>query len=138
MFLINFNVKSYAANTVMTLNIDGEIIEYNQPNVAMKVDGVNAKQGDMPPIIIENRTLIPVRELFESMGANVEWLNETREVHVSLDNTKIELKIGSSNIKIIKDGTTTNKTIDVPAKIINSKTMIPLRAVGEGLGCNVE
>lgn len=138
MFLINFSVKAYAANTVMTLNIDGEIVDYNQPNVTMKVDGSLAKQGDMPPIIINDRTLIPVRELFESMGSKVEWINETREVIVSLDDAKIELKIGSSNVKITKDGKVTNKTIDVPAKIINSKTMIPLRAVGEGLGCNVE
>jgi competence protein ComEC len=82
---------------------------------------------DVNPIIENGRTLVPVRKIFESLGAKVTW---TGHVIAEKDNTKIDITIGSTTA--IVNG---NKiTLDVPAKIINDRTLVPLRFVSESLG----
>lgn len=84
--------------------------------------------------IIEGRTLLPLRSLFESLGAEVKWNAKTSSVTAEKGNTKIELTINSKTVKV--NGT--KKTIDVPAKLINSSTMVPVRFISETLGAKVE
>ena len=90
-------------------------------------------ETDMPPVILEDRTLVPARAVFETMGAEVAWNAQTKEVYVKKENDvvilKIDDEIGTKNgIAFI---------MDVPAKIINDRTVIPVRAVSEALGCEV-
>ena len=91
---------------------------------------------DQPPVIENGRTLVPMRAIFEALGADVQWNNDTQSVMAeSADGTKITLIIGSKNMLV------NNKdmvVLDVPAKIIGSRTMVPLRAISEALNCEVE
>jgi polygalacturonase len=87
---------------------------------------------DVPPIIENGRTLVPLRAIFEAMGANVSWEDTTRTVTATKENTEIKLTIGG---QAYKNGQLV--TLDVPAKIINDRTMVPLRFVSESFGCQV-
>lgn len=87
---------------------------------------------DVPPIIENDRTLVPLRAIFEALGANVIWDDPTQTVTATKEGTEIKLTIGGQTYK---NGTPV--TLDVPAKIINDRTMVPLRFVSEALGAKV-
>jgi len=88
---------------------------------------------DQPPIIENGRTLVPLRAIFEAMGADVEWDNATRTVTAELDGVNISLTIGS-NI-LYRNGEAV--TLDVPAKIEGGRTLVPVRAIAESFGAEV-
>lgn len=88
---------------------------------------------DVPPTIENGRTLVPLRTIFEALGADVEWDNTTSTVTAIKDVTSIKLTIDQATA--YKNENPVN--LDVPGKIVNGRTMVPLRFVGEALGANV-
>ena len=93
-----------------------------------KVEFKNAK-----PVIVDGRTLVPMRDIFEALGLVVGWDAETKTVTGKKGMTDISLTIGKN--KMYVDGK--EQTIDVPAQIISGSTMVPLRAIGNSVGCRV-
>ncbi len=89
---------------------------------------------DQPPTIVSDRTLVPLRAIFEAMGANVEWDAKTRTVSATRGEDKLSLVIGTNIIN--KNGE--DIKIDVPAMIIGDRTMVPARAIAESLGASVD
>lgn len=89
---------------------------------------------DQPPVIVNDRTLVPLRAIFEALGAVVDWEPTTRTVTARRGETSISLVIDTNIIK--KNGT--DIEIDVPAQIINDRTMVPVRAISESLGASVD
>ncbi len=120
----------------MNLEYDGESHIYEGPNVNLILDGEKfvVEEGLMPPIIFENRTLVPVREVFEKLGGTVEWSSEERKVSVTLGTKQIQLWINQTTAMV--NGK--EVTLDVPAKLINAKTMVPVRFISENGDLNVE
>lgn len=96
---------------------------------------INAKilETSEEPVIIDGRTLIPVRDIFESLGAKVEWDEKTKTVLMTGDNVEIKMKIGAT--KFWRNNIEMN--LDVPPCIVNDRTMLPIRAVGESLSADV-
>jgi len=93
---------------------------------------------DSPPIIKNNRTLLPIRAIVEALGGSVSWDATERKVTVSLGSTNIELWIDKSNAKVNSiDASIDPDNFKVVPEIINGRTMLPLRFVAESLGCDV-
>lgn len=93
---------------------------------------------DVPARIIENRTFLPMRCIFEALGARVFWIPETRQVHaVTLDpepaRRSVTLTIGEKEAIINGRKVVT----DVAPLIVNGRTLVPVRIVAEGLGALV-
>ncbi|MCI8630687.1 MAG: hypothetical protein HFG67_00240 [Firmicutes bacterium] len=115
-------------------------------NLALDGAAVKTAEKDVPPVIITpsgetaGRTLVPARALFEAMGAEVKWINETQSVEITRNDLKVTLIIGSQTAIV----NTEVKTLDVPALIIDhdddyyGSTMIPVRFAAEALGCDVK
>ena len=82
---------------------------------------------DVAPVILGNRTMVPLRFIAEALGAEVSWDVETRTATVNLDDTTLYVTIGE-----LAPG------MDVPAEIINERTMVPLRYISESLGAVVD
>jgi hypothetical protein len=101
-------------------------------NVSVSVDGENV-QLDNAPVIENNRTLVPFRAVLEKIGAEVLWDANTKTVTCTLDGNSVSIEIGADNMTV--NGTAV--ALDVPAKIIASRTYVPLRAISEGLGTQV-
>ncbi|MDD2216068.1 MAG: N-acetylmuramoyl-L-alanine amidase family protein [Eubacteriales bacterium] len=101
--------------------------------IAIQLDGKEV-ETDVNPIIEEGRTLVPYRALLESMGGKVLWEPEARMATAVLGSRKVQVTI--DNITGFVNGIT--KGMDVPPRIINSRTMIPLRFVLENLNCTVD
>lgn len=89
---------------------------------------------DVMPRIINGRTLVPLRGIFEALGAEIIWDDATKTVTAAKGSTKVVLSIGNTEAKI-NDNTV---LLDVPASIISSRTMVPARFVAESLGCRVD
>lgn len=82
-----------------------------------------------------DRTLVPVRFVSEALGAEVEWVAETRQVVIEDDGITITLGIGST--KVLVNGAET--TLDSPAELLPpGRTFVPLRFVSETLGATVD
>lgn len=87
---------------------------------------------DVPPVIINDRTLVPLRAIFEALGADVLWDGETETVTATKGDVEVKLVIGG---QALLNGQAVE--LDVPARIINDRTMVPLRFVSESLGYQV-
>lgn len=85
------------------------------------------------PIISQERTLVPLRAIFEALGARVEWDESTRTVTGILNSKVIKLQINNKTATI--NGVETE--LDVPATIVNGSTLVPVRFIAESLGSKV-
>ena len=108
-------------------------VSANHPPITLKYDGKVVK-CDVPPVIRDDRTLIPARALFEELGADITWNSAKKTVTIEYEEDVILLTIGSKDAKLNK----LKVYMDVPAMIINDRTMIPVRFVAENLGFDVE
>ena len=91
-------------------------------------------QFDTPPVNINGRVLVPVRAIFEAMGATVRWNAETKTVTSKLDNTIVVMQIDSTTMRINGEP----KNLDVAARIINDRTYVPARAAAEAFDGKVQ
>lgn len=89
--------------------------------------------SDVPPVIVNDRTLAPVRVISENLGAQVTWDNTNRLVKVATASKNITLKIDDK--KAVVDGQ--EIALDAPATIVNDRTLVPLRFLSESLGADV-
>lgn len=91
-------------------------------------------ESDVSPIIVDDRTLVPVRAIFEALGAEVDWDKNTRTVISKMGESTVSMQIGNKTITVNGEV----KEIDVPAQIVNDRTLVPVRAVSESYGCLVD
>lgn len=95
----------------------------------IKVRGMNMK-FDVPPVIKEGRTLIPVRAVMNGLGAGVEWDQESGTVTIVRDDTIITLNLLTGEATVNGEAI----ELDVPAQMISSRTFVPLRFIAQTLG----
>ncbi len=88
---------------------------------------------DAPPVIVDDRTLVPLRAIFEALGADVTWEETTRTVLAAGRGKEISLRIDSSEMTVNGE----QKRLDVPAQLIADRTMVPVRAISEAFDCEV-
>lgn len=94
---------------------------------------------DQPPIIKDGRTLVPLRAIFEALGAEVLWLEDEQAIAAQKGNTTIVMVIGMNQFIKESDGDGgVLYDLDVPPEILNGRTLVPARAVAEALDCSVD
>src|SRR5690606_26226159 len=111
-FLISLQPQVQATSAIK-IYIDGKVLE-----------------TDQAPLLINNSTFVPLRSIFEALNAQILWNQQTKTVTAMKRDTTIVLQIGS------KTATVNNKTVtlDAPGRIINNRTLVPVRFVSEALG----
>ena len=113
-------------------NIQSALAAWNLNSVT--VNGQHINFTDQPPTIVDGRTLVPVRGVFEALGFNVSWNEQLQQVTLSRADDTIVITIGSA--AFTANGV--SNTLDVPAQIIGGRTMLPIRAVLESMGYYVD
>ncbi|WP_324822051.1 N-acetylmuramoyl-L-alanine amidase family protein [Sinanaerobacter sp. ZZT-01] len=99
----------------------------------LTIDG-NLIQTTVPPYIESGRSLVPARAVFEAIGATVEWSSDNpNHVGIAYANTQVSLTLNSSTAYVNGE----EKTLEVPARLHNNSTMIPVRFVSEALSFGV-
>jgi hypothetical protein len=97
---------------------------------------------DQQPVIIDGRTYVPFRVIGENMGAKVEWIAEERQVIILWKKQDLDIWSDSrgEDVQIIIDGRVLEIPTDLGKAYISEqgRTMIPLRAVGQAMDCEVD
>jgi hypothetical protein len=107
----------FAADSTVTVELNNEQISF---------------QGQQP-VIVNGRTLIPLRGVFEKMGYSVGWEGDTKTAVLTSGSTKVRVSANNSSFSVNGE----SKALDVPAQIMNGSMMLPLRAIGEAAGASV-
>ena len=102
------------------------------PAITINMDGL-VIPSDVAPVIESGRVLVPMRLLFEALGANVTWDNARRVVDAQWQDTRLALPVDTREAYINQSPV----ALDVPARILEGRTMVPLRFVAESLGLDV-
>lgn len=109
-----------SANENIIVNLNGEKLNF-----------------DVQPQIINGRTMVPVRKIFEELGAIVVWGEKDQEISAYTESCSIHTKIGGERLSIRKDELNTVE-LDVPPMIIDGRTLVPVRFIAEALDAVVE
>lgn len=89
------------------------------------------------PIIQNDRMLVPIRFIAEQMGAQVNWDGGNKTVTIEKDGSSVLLRI-NSQLVVYQNNEKTYNLCDVPPKIINERTYVPLRLVSNALGIGID
>lgn len=111
-------------------------INLNEVKVQLDGDYLDFTDADgekVEPQIINGRTMVPMRKIFETLGATVEWDGENRIVTGTKEDTEIKLQIGSNIATKTVSGETKNIELDVTPTIVDGRTLVPVRFIAESL-----
>ncbi len=134
--LLALSAAGCAADTEDT-SVSDAVITLQIGNPIMTVDGEEREidEGrDTAPIVVDDRTLLPVRAAAEAMGAAVEWDEETETAILAKGSTIILLVIDSITAYVNE----TEYTLDCAPTVVNDRTMLPIRFIAENLGYTVD
>ena len=109
--------------------------DYTQVNLLVEGQAV---ETDQPAVIVDSRTMVPVRVIAETLGCEVDWDVETKTVTFTQGSIVATMVVGEKALNVTNNGVTTAMEIDTPAVIINSRTMVPVRFLTELFGFNVD
>lgn len=126
------NVTVYGVNNSYAQSYAQEINRPFAVYIRVNING-NPITFDQPPIIQNGRTLVPMRKIFEAMGAKVEWNGGTQSITAVKGDITVSLQIESN--EMIKNGEII--TLDVPAQLFGSYTLVPVRAVAESFEAKI-
>jgi hypothetical protein len=108
----------------------------NNYNVSVFLNGSEVAFPDQKPFIDQSagRVLVPVRFVSEALGAKVEWVRQEQKIVINKGDKKIILYVGKKDVSVNGQ----NYTLDVAVRLVNDRTMVPLRFVSEALGAGVK
>ena len=115
-----------------------------EDNVKVVVDGEQVVFEDQGPVIIDERTLVPIRAIMEKLGKKVDWNGELQQAIVYDEYITVKLTLNSAvMVNEVKDPITGevfafDTELDVAPQLINERTCLPIRAVVEAFGIAVD
>lgn len=105
----------------------------NGQQIQATVNGTPVVFSDVQPMMVNQRVMVPLRGVFEHMGADVDWNAATQTVTAKTADRAVSLRIGDRTAMV--NGKAVQ--LDTPATTIRNRTMVPLRFIGESLGAQV-
>ncbi len=113
------------------------ILEIQLDNPQMKINGefkeIDPGRGTKP-MLIEERTMIPIRSVIESIGGKVTWDGENQQIGLNYEDIEVNLWLDSNSIEVNGE----LSEIDVAPTTVNSRTLVPIRFIAENFGFNVK
>ena len=110
----------------------GSPVRITAPEIRVLLDG-RELEFDVPPRIINGRTLVPLRVIFEELGATLHWDNPTQTISARKNDTVIVLTVGSTSPTV--NGQVV--AIDQPAIAVDGRILVPLRFIAEAFSVRV-
>ena len=137
-------ISTFLCLTMMITMFSGFAVNAADNQITVELDG-NPIEFDVKPEIIDGRTMVPLRKIFEEIGATVKWDNDTQTVSARKNKKTITLSIDSADLQIDKGDTDEEGnpiyetvTLEVPAQIVSGRTLVPARAISESFGLDVD
>ena len=126
-------IISIAAVVAITATIGSGCVLAKSNDITVTYDGENIS-FDVQPEIVDDRVMVPMRTIFETFGAKVKWDSDTQTITAKKKSKTIQMTIGSSDM--IKNDET--YSFDVSPIIEDGRTLVPIRAISDMLGLDVE
>jgi len=123
----NTTDEQHKSDIIVSLQIDNPMMEINGVKTEIDV-GRGTK-----PVVINGRTLVPIRAIIEAFGGSVGWEESSQTVLLTLEDDIIKLGINRT-VAYLND---TEETLDVAPIVIGQRTMLPIRFVAEGFNLGV-
>ena len=114
------------SSTVLAGNVN---VQLNGKNI----DFTDNEGNKVEAQIINSRTMVPMRKIFELLGASIEWNGCNQTVLATKDDISIKLQIGNEIAEVIRDGKTEKVKLNSKPVIVNNRTLVPLRFISESL-----
>ena len=111
----------------------GAPVRISAPEITVILDG-RTLEFDVPPRLENGRTLVPIRAIFEELGASLYWNNTTQTLTAVRNDTVVSLTVGDASPTV--DGKVV--AIDQPAINVDGRILVPLRFVAEAFNINVD
>jgi len=118
---------------VMIFSTSAMVLAYEEGN-AIILDGKEIDL-DVKPIIMDGRSLVPAKALFENLGFDVIWDADTKTVVGEKEGARIKLAVDSNGDNMYNN---IDLSLDVPATVINGRTLVPVKIVTELLGLDIK
>lgn len=115
-----------AENKVITLSI-------NNPAITVDDTEIQIENG-ASPIVVSNRTLLPVRTIIETMGGSVVWDDSSKTAILHYQNNEIKITINNTTAYVNGE----EKALDVTPIVVNEQIMLPIRFIAENFGFSVD
>ena len=125
--------KSLCAFLMMFLLVSAITPVMADDNIKVRLGGELIK-FDVQPQLINNRTMVPLRAIFEALGAAVNWNGDTQTVTSTKDETTISLSINNPTMYVNGEAV----TLDSPACLVDGRTLVPVRAISEAFDLKVD
>lgn len=121
-----------------------EAVPANADDIKINIDGsYEMTFPDQKPVIIEGRTMVPIRALMETLGKTVDWDDDKKQTIIGDDTVTVKLTVGSDIMvketrnPLDNSVKTEEIRLDAAPSVINSRTCLPVRAVVEAFGAAV-
>ena len=149
MFSTVFANDEELINTPMLISADAPILIAPNPNAAKNNDSIKVQLNDglidftdekgevVEPQIINGRTMVPMRKIFEVFGAEVGWNGETKTITATTPEKVLTLQIGSDKASIATSGDVEEITLDSVPVVKGGRTLVPVRFIAESLDLRV-
>ena len=115
---------------ILLLTISLSIVYAGENDIKVMLNGKYV-DFDVEPQVINDRTMVPFRAIFEAMGASVEWNQELWQASGEKDGTRVSMVIGSNEVVINENGEERIIKIDQAPIIVDGRTLVPVRFVAE-------
>lgn len=126
--LLEIDGESYRETEKITVQINSPILIKNGNRVS-----IDPKDYSTVPVIRNDRTLLPIRAIVESLNGEVEWNDAQKEATVKYNDTEIKLTLNQATAYVNGE----EKALDSVPVVINDRTMLPIRFIAENLNLNV-
>jgi hypothetical protein len=126
-YIANFE-RYYARRMEGTISL---YVENSSALIGTEVSAIDPANAEVRPLIVDGRTMVPVRFIAEALGADVQF--DDGIITITLGTTVVRMTVGSNSMS--RYGHVTQ--LDVPPQIIENRTMVPLRAIVEAFGMSV-
>lgn len=136
MFTKRLYSKFAALLTALALFCGPAVPVHSAESISIVIDGRKV-QTTPQPVIKNDRTLVPVRLVSEALGAQVEWREESRTVHITKGDRQAVLRIDNRLVDFTQSQTSYS-LCDVPPQILEDRTFVPLRLVSNVLGVAIQ
>ena len=119
-------MKKFTLLTLLLLIVTATTCFASSDDIKVYVDN-KLLEFDVQPTIVDGRTMVPMRKIFEELGADVQWDGETKTITGTKEDTTIIMQIDNKEMTVNDESV----TLDVPPFVTNGSTLVPVRAIAE-------
>jgi len=137
-------MKSVRRNVLMgllvialTALISVNALAADTPSIGVQVNDTALSFADVAPAAKDGRVYVPVRSVFEALGAQVDYLEETQTVKAVRGDRTVTMVIGQASVTIADASGTKTVELDAASYAVSNRVMVPVRAAAEAFGCKV-